>query len=52
MRGSKEEVIKKLSEALVIYWNEIAPTFFKSLINSIEERCDAVIKAKGWHTRF
>jgi len=25
MRGSKEEVIKKLSEALAIYWNEIAP---------------------------
>jgi len=23
-----------------------APAFFKSLINSIEERCDAVIKAK------
>ena len=52
MRGSKEEVIKKLSEALVIYWNEIASAFFKSLIDSIEERCDAVIKAKGWHTRF
>jgi hypothetical protein len=52
MRGSKEEVIKKLSKALVIYWNEIAPAFFKSLINSIEERCDAVIKAKGWYTRF
>jgi transposase len=52
MRGSKEEVIKKLSKALVICWNEIAPAFFKSLINSIEERCDAIIEAKGWHTRF
>ena len=42
MRGFKEEVIKKLSKALVIYQNEIAPAFFKSLINSIEERYDAV----------
>jgi len=47
MRGSKEKVIKKLSKALVICWNKIAPIFFKSLINSIEERCDAIIKAKG-----
>ena len=52
MRGSKEEVIEKLSKALVICWNKIAPAFFKSLINSIEERCDAVIEANGWHTRF
>ena len=48
MRGSKEEVIKKLSKALVICWNEIAPAFFESLIDS----CDAVIEAKGWYTRF
>jgi hypothetical protein len=52
MRGSKEEVIKKLSNALVIYWNKIAAAFFKSLIDSIEERCNAVIKANGWHTGF
>ena len=52
MRGSKEEVIKKLSEVLVICWNKIVPAFFESLIDSMEERCDAVIEAKGWHTRF
>ena len=52
MRGSKEEVIEKLSEALVICWNKIAPAFFESLIDSMEERCDAVIQANGWHTRF
>jgi hypothetical protein len=51
-RGSKEEVIKKLSKALVICWNKIAPAFFESLIDSMEERCDAVIEANGWHTRF
>jgi len=52
MRGSKEEVIEKLFKALVICWNKIAPAFFKSLINNIKERCDAVIKAKGWYIRF
>ena len=52
IRGSREEGIGKLSKALVICWNKIAPTLFKSLINSIEERYNAVIKAKGWHTRF
>ena len=52
MHGSKEEVIKKLSEALVICWNKIAPAFFESLIDSMEERYNAVIEANGWHTRF
>jgi len=51
MRSSKEEVIEKLFKALVICWNKIAPAF-KSLINSIKERCDAVIEANGWHIRF
>ena len=37
MRGSKEEVIEKLSEALVICWNKIAPAFFESLIDNMEE---------------
>ena len=47
MRSSKEEAIEKLSEALVICWNKIAPAFFQSLIDSMEERCGAVIEAKG-----
>ena len=47
MRCSKEEVIEKLSEALVICWNKIAPAFFQSLIDSMEERCGVVIEAKG-----
>ena len=37
MHGFKKEVIKKLSEALIICWNRIASAFFESLIDSMEE---------------
>jgi len=52
MHGSKNEVIKKLSEVLIVCKNKIAPAFFKSLTDSIEKRGDAVIKAKRWHIKY
>jgi len=52
MHGLKEEVVKELSRAIAIYWSEIAPSFFKSLIASMHKRYMAVKDANGWHIRF
>ena len=52
MHGLKKEVVKELSRAVVIYWSEITPSFFKSLIASMHKRYMAVKDADGWHTRF
>jgi hypothetical protein len=49
---SKEDIREALRNALREAWDLIPEPFFNSLIKSMENRVKAVIKAKGWHTKY
>lgn len=42
----------KLKAAIVEAWNSITDEKVKDLIRTMHERCQAVIKAGGWHTKY
>ena len=50
--GSGEEAVKALARALVEAWNTLPNKLFKSLIDSMPDRVQALYKAKGWHTKY
>jgi hypothetical protein len=51
VRG-EEDIREALGNALKEAWDAIPESFFNSLIESMENRVKAVIKAKGWHTKY
>ncbi|MES9884633.1 MAG: transposase [Sedimenticola sp.] len=44
--------VRDLQRALVEEWQRTPMTFVRKLINSMRRRCDAVIAARGGHTRY
>jgi hypothetical protein len=48
----EEDIRDALGKALQEAWDAIPESFFSSLIDSMESRVKAVIKAKGWHTNY
>ena len=48
----KENIRQALGTALQEAWSLLSKEFFDSLVESIEARVKAVIKAKGWHTKY
>jgi hypothetical protein len=44
--------LQELRDALVHEWNNIPEAFIKRLIGSIRRRCEAVVAARGGHTRY
>ncbi|KAG0645718.1 Transposable element Barney transposase [Hyphodiscus hymeniophilus] len=51
-KGDSEAELRKMEEALKKAWHLIPTSFFESLIESMERRVQAVIKADGWHTKY
>jgi hypothetical protein len=51
-KGELEEELGRMEEALNAVWLIIPTSFFESLIESMERRIEAVIKADSWHTRY
>ncbi len=47
-----EDVQKALEDALIEAWDALDPDLFKSCLENMERRRDAVIEAKGWHTKY
>jgi hypothetical protein len=41
-----------MEEALKKAWLMIPTSFFENLIESMERRIEACIKADGWHTKY
>lgn len=41
-----------LIEAAIEAWDAINPTLFKTLAHSMRDRCQAVIDADGWYTKY
>ena len=51
-RQHPPETLQELSDALVHEWNNIPQAFIQQLIGSMRQRCEAVVAARGGHTRF
>jgi len=46
------QVQELLGEALIGAWQLIPESYFKNAVLGMKQRCEAVIEAKGWHTRY
>jgi hypothetical protein len=52
IRGRSEEDRQKLIEGISKAWAAIPQSYFDALWRNMRKRCEAVIAAKGWHTRY
>jgi len=50
--GNGEEDFKALAKAIIEAWEAIPQEQIDDLIKSMPRRCAAVVKAKGWHTKY
>ena len=50
--GKGEEAIRALEEALVEAWDALPTSLFKQCVDSMPYQVKAVVKAKGWHTKY
>ena len=50
--GKKEEANKALENALVEAWEALSNSLFEQVADSMPCRVSAVIKEKGWHTKY
>jgi hypothetical protein len=46
------ETLHVLRDALVPEWNNILQAFMQRLIGFMRQRCEAVVAARGAHTRY
>ena len=51
-RQNKPQTLRQLEQALHEEWNNIPQVTVQRLINSMRRRCQAVIDARGYHTRY
>jgi hypothetical protein len=51
-RQNLTETLQELRDALVHEWNNIPQVFIQRLICSMRRRCEAVVAARGGHTRY
>ena len=47
-----EEARKELEEALQSAWDALPNSLFESLIEGMPRRIQALLDAKGWHTKY
>jgi transposase len=52
MKGGPDRVKAKLAELLPLCWKTIPEKHFKALWESMPNRVQAVIDAKGWQTKY
>jgi hypothetical protein len=50
--GHSDQAREALENALVEAWDALDASIIESCIKSIWRRRDAVLKAKGWHTKY
>jgi transposase len=50
--GGPEKVKQRLAEVLPLVWETIPEEFFENLWRTMPHRVEAVIKAKGWYTKY
>ena len=50
--GKTEEALIELIQATVTVWEEIEQEVLDKLVDSMPDRIQAVIDAKGWYTKY
>ena len=50
--GKGEQAIEALENALIEAWNALPDQLFEQVADSMPYRVAAVVKAKGWHTKY
>src|SRR5436190_6823591 len=50
--GGKEHIQEELGKTLLLAWELIQDSLFDKLAGSMQKRCEALYKAKGWHTKY
>ena len=50
--GKGEEAIRALENALIEAWEALPDQLFEQVADSMPYRVAAVVKAKGWHTKY
>lgn len=50
-QGTKDELHRRFSDLIERAWEELGQDLFDRLIQSMDNRINAVIEAKGWYTR-
>jgi len=48
----EDKIREALEEALVQAWELIDQQIFDGVLGSMQKRCQAVINADGWHTKY
>jgi len=52
LSGGEEKVREELAKALKEAWERIDQKYFDALWQSMERRCQAVLRADGWQTKY
>ena len=47
-----DEARTELEEALQSTWNALSDSLFEGLVESMPRRIQALLGAKGWHTKY
>ena len=50
--GKGEKAIKALENALIKAWEALPNQLFEQVADSMPYRVAAVVKTKGWHTKY
>jgi transposase len=46
------DTLEKLQDRIADEWDKVDKNLLKSLVHSMPARCQAVINANGWHTKY
>jgi len=46
------ETVEELQDVIADEWSKIKPEVLRKLWRSMPARCQAVIEARGWHTKY
>lgn len=50
--GGAEAIRQEIRRTLDLAWTKIPEDYFVKLVQSMKDRVDAVIEAKGWYTKY
>jgi hypothetical protein len=46
------DTVDQLQNVIAAEWDKIDGDYMRTLVHSMPRRCQAVIDAKGWHTKY
>ena len=52
IKGDSKAELQRMETVLKLAWNDLPDSLFESLVQSMTRRIQAIIQAKGWHTKY